>query len=82
MKPADICCFAPRCGRLAALLAALLLAAALASATASPSGAQRAADAGRALIGTAAPPLILTTIDGQRIDLGELYGHKACRRCC
>jgi thiol-disulfide isomerase/thioredoxin len=63
--------------RLLALLAPLLTATALAAAAESPSGQQRAADAGRALIGTAAPPLVLTTIDGPRIDLGQLYGHKA-----
>ena len=36
-----------------------------------------AAAAGRALIGASAPRLVMTTIDGQRIDLGELYGRKA-----
>jgi thiol-disulfide isomerase/thioredoxin len=60
-----------------ALLISWLAAAAAASAAESPSGQQRAADAGRPLIGTAAPPLVLTTIDGQQIDLGQLYGHKA-----
>ncbi len=60
-----------------ALLGAWLPAGAHAAATASPSGAQRATDAGRALIGTPAPPVTLTTIDGQQIDLGRLYGHKA-----
>lgn len=33
--------------------------------------------AGRGLLGTAAPRLKLTTIDGQIIDLGTLYGKKA-----
>jgi thiol-disulfide isomerase/thioredoxin len=65
------------CGGLLGLLAALLPLSAPATETASPSGAQRATDAGRTLVGTAAPPMILTTIDGQRIDLGRLYGHKA-----
>jgi thiol-disulfide isomerase/thioredoxin len=47
------------------------------AAAASPSGTQRATEAGRSLIGTPAPPLVMTTIDGQRIDLGRLYGHQA-----
>ena len=58
-----------------ALLLALLPGAALAAA--SPSGAERAADAGRPLVGTAAPRLVLTNIDGQQIDLGHLYDTKA-----
>ena len=61
----------------AGLLAPLLAAAALAAAASSPSGAQRAADAGRTLVGTAAPRIVMTTIDGQQIDLGRLYGAKA-----
>jgi thiol-disulfide isomerase/thioredoxin len=59
------------------LVAALLPLTTPATETTSPSGAQRATDAGRTLVGTAAPPMVLTTIDGQRIDLGRLYGHKA-----
>lgn len=47
------------------------------AAAASPSGTQRATEAGRSLIGTPAPPLVMTTIDGQRIELGRLYGHQA-----
>ncbi|HYB34267.1 MAG TPA: TlpA disulfide reductase family protein [Steroidobacteraceae bacterium] len=58
-------------------LCGLALAATAPAAASSPSGQERAADAGRTLIGTAAPPLVLTTIDGQRIDLGRLYGHQA-----
>jgi thiol-disulfide isomerase/thioredoxin len=61
--------------RWSALLVLLWPAAVLA--TDSPSGAERAAAAGRALIGASAPRLVMTTIDGQRIDLGELYGRKA-----
>jgi thiol-disulfide isomerase/thioredoxin len=61
--------------RLTLFLALLLPAAALAAS--SPSGAERAADAGRPLIGTAAPRLVMTTIDGQQIDLGRLYDTKA-----
>jgi len=41
------------------------------------SGQQRAQAAGRALLGTRAPPLVLKTIDGDTIDLGSLYGKKA-----
>jgi len=40
-------------------------------------GQQRAHDAGRNLIGSPAPGLILKTIDGQTIDLNSLYGKKA-----
>jgi len=66
---------APRWPGLVTILLALLPAVALAAA--SPSGAERAAEAGRSLVGTAAPRLVLTTIDGQRIDLGRLYDTKA-----
>ena len=41
------------------------------------SGQQRAQEAGRALIGSPAPQLVLKTIDGETIDLGSLYGKKA-----
>jgi thiol-disulfide isomerase/thioredoxin len=41
------------------------------------SGQQRAQAAGRLLLGTPAPRLILKTIDGDTIDLGALYGKKA-----
>jgi thiol-disulfide isomerase/thioredoxin len=41
------------------------------------SGQQRAQEAGRALIGSPTPPLVLKTIDGETIDLGSLYGKKA-----
>lgn len=40
------------------------------------SGQGRALEAGRALIGTAAPAALLTTIDGETIDLGASYGRK------
>lgn len=56
----------------------LLLALALAApSTRADSGQQRAEAAGHSLIGTPAPHLLLTTIDGQRIDLAKLYGRKA-----
>ena len=61
--------------RLRLWLLSLLPAAAFAAA--GPSGAERAADAGRPLLGTVAPRLTVTTIDGQRIDLGRLYETKA-----
>jgi peroxiredoxin len=41
------------------------------------SGQERAIAAGAGLVGSPAPPLTLKTIDGQVIDLGELYGRKA-----
>jgi thiol-disulfide isomerase/thioredoxin len=41
------------------------------------SGEDRAHAAGASLIGTPAPVLTLKTIDGDIIDLGKLYGHKA-----
>jgi peroxiredoxin len=40
-------------------------------------GQERAEAAGASLIGTPAPAVKLTTIDGQTIDLARLYGHKA-----
>jgi thiol-disulfide isomerase/thioredoxin len=45
--------------------------------TAAPSGQERAEAAGKGLIGSPAPRVVLTTIDGQKIDLGSLYGKKA-----
>jgi len=41
------------------------------------SGQERATAAGSGLVGSPAPRLSLTTIDGQKIDLGALYGKKA-----
>jgi peroxiredoxin len=41
------------------------------------SGEQRAQAAGRTLIGTPAPRLVLKTIDGETIDLKRLYGRQA-----
>jgi thiol-disulfide isomerase/thioredoxin len=40
-------------------------------------GEERARDAGAALIGQPAPRIVVTTIDGARIDLGSLYGRQA-----
>jgi len=40
-------------------------------------GQQRAEAAGRGLVGSPAPPLTLTTIDGKLVDLAGLYGRKA-----
>jgi thiol-disulfide isomerase/thioredoxin len=60
------CCFALFCGLIAAM-----------PALAEVSGQERAQAAGRALVGTPAPRLVLKTIDGQTIDLGSLYGKKA-----
>ena len=47
-----------------------------AASAADESGQGRAQAAGRPLIGSLAPALVLTTIDGKAIDLGRLYGHK------
>lgn len=41
------------------------------------SGQQRAVLAGSGLVGSPAPRLAVTTIDGRHIDLGALYGRKA-----
>jgi thiol-disulfide isomerase/thioredoxin len=46
-------------------------------ASAEITGQQRAQAAGRAILGAAAPRLVLKTIDGDSIDLGSLYGKKA-----
>jgi peroxiredoxin len=44
---------------------------------AATSGQQMAESAGHSLIGKAAPRIVLTTIDGDTIDLGHLYGRQA-----
>jgi len=41
------------------------------------SGQERAEDAGQNLVGTPAARLTVTTIDGEQVDLGQLYGKKA-----
>jgi peroxiredoxin len=46
-------------------------------AQAATDGQQLADGAGRALVGTRAPRLVIKTIDGQTIDLGHLYGKQA-----
>jgi len=46
-------------------------------ALASESGQTRAETAGRSLVGQPAPRFVLKTIDGQTIDLAQLYGKKA-----
>ena len=46
-------------------------------ANAETDGQQLAIGAGQSLIGTAAPRLVLKTIDGETIDLGKLYGKQA-----
>jgi peroxiredoxin len=57
-----------------ALLASLLIGGA---ASAEITGQQRAEAAGRDLLGSPAPRLVVKTIDGDTIDLGALYGKKA-----
>jgi thiol-disulfide isomerase/thioredoxin len=61
-----VCCLALFCGSVS-------ITPALAEAT----GQQRAQAAGRAILGAPAPRLMLKTIDGDVIDLGDLYGKKA-----
>jgi thiol-disulfide isomerase/thioredoxin len=65
--------------RLAVLLVALgvTVAALPCLATDDDGGQARAQAAGASLIGSNAPALELKTIDGQSINLGSLYGHKA-----
>ena len=55
----------------------LWVATAAVATAADTSGQQLAEGAGRGLLGKRAPELVLTTIDGQRIDLGQLYGKQA-----
>ncbi len=64
-------------GPLAAGLCLICAALALTPARADDGGQALAEAAGRELIGTPAPRLVLKTIDGQSIDLGALYGRKA-----
>src|ERR1700754_4956066 len=40
-------------------------------------GQERAETAGKGLVGSPAPRMVVKTIDGQKIDLGSLYGKKA-----
>jgi thiol-disulfide isomerase/thioredoxin len=47
------------------------------AAAAEATGQQRAQSAARALLGTPAPRRLVTTVDGDAIDLGSLYGKKA-----
>jgi peroxiredoxin len=49
----------------------------LATPASASTGESHAQTAGRGLVGTIAPSLKLTTIDGDTIDLGALYGKKA-----
>jgi hypothetical protein len=53
-------------------LALLFASAGMRPALADVSGQQRAQEAGHALMGSPAPPLVLKTIDGETIDLGSL----------
>jgi len=48
-----------------------------AQASQAPSGQERAQAAGQGLVGSPAPKFVLTTIDGEKIDLGRLYGKQA-----
>jgi peroxiredoxin len=60
---------------ISAALAALFLISA--AALADDAGQKMAEAAGRGLIGSPAPRIVLETIDGETIDLGSLYGKKA-----
>jgi peroxiredoxin len=55
----------------------ILLALAFPDARADSGGQELAQGAGRPLIGTLAPRLVVRTIDGETIDLGQLYGRQA-----
>jgi thiol-disulfide isomerase/thioredoxin len=66
MRAAKFLCFAWLCS-----------AAILPRAMAEVSGQERAESAGRAILGTSAPRVVLKTIDGEAIDLDGLYGKKA-----
>jgi peroxiredoxin len=59
------------------LLTLLCLACVTHTEAADESGQQRAEAAGQSLIGTVAPALVLKTIDGNTIDLAQLYGRQA-----
>jgi thiol-disulfide isomerase/thioredoxin len=59
---------------LAALVGVLVFGGAVAAET---TGQERAEAAGKGLVGSPAPRMIVKTIDGQTIDLGALYGKKA-----
>jgi peroxiredoxin len=55
----------------------IMLALMAVAAHAATSGEELADAAGRRLVGTAAPKLVLKTIDGNTIDLGQIYGKQA-----
>lgn len=59
------------------MLTMMALCVAGSGANAETDGQQLAVGAGQSLIGTAAPRLVLKTIDGETIDLGKLYGKQA-----
>lgn len=63
---------------LSVLIALLGVSAVLSAATATRlNGPERAQKVGEGLVGSLAPKLVVRTIDGERIDLGSLYGRKA-----
>ncbi len=59
------------------LAACALLTLNAATAGATTSGPELAQSVARTLVGSAAPRLVLKTIDGETIDLGDLYGKRA-----
>jgi thiol-disulfide isomerase/thioredoxin len=64
------------CGRAPSQAAAAEPAKASATQAKAPTGQDLAEEAGASLIGKYAPPITLTTLDGQKIDLSKLYGKK------
>ena len=66
----------PKPFRFFALLVLLLAGPATAVATEDDGGEAYAREVAATLVGTRPPPMRVTTIDGQIIDLGALYGHK------
>lgn len=63
--------------RLPSCLILLVFALSVSARGADDAGTRLAHRAGRGLVGTPAPALVLRTLDGARIDLGALYGRKA-----
>ena len=62
---------------LSTLLASFLFAVGLYGSARAETGQEYASQAGEQLVGRVVPPLVLTTIDGDNVDLGALRGKKA-----
>lgn len=72
-----VVCSRPRCVAALGLLCLLVWSAMFGVPARADSGADYARQVGAQLIGRQVPPLRLSTLDGQTIDLGALRGHKA-----